>query len=45
MWLSAEPIDMRAGTERLLARVVQVFGVAQARAQLHLACERRHQSM
>ncbi len=30
MWLSAEPIDMRAGTERLLARVVQVFGVAQA---------------
>ena len=30
MWLSAEPVDMRAGTERLLARVVQVFGVAQA---------------
>ena len=30
MWLSAEPIDMRAGAERLLARVVQVFGVAQA---------------
>ena len=30
LWLSAEPIDMRAGTERLLARVVQVFGVAQA---------------
>lgn len=30
MWLSAEPIDMRAGTERLLARVVQVFGAAQA---------------
>lgn len=30
MWLSAEPIDMRAGSERLLARVVQVFGVAQA---------------
>jgi transposase len=28
MWLSAEPIDMRADTERLLARVVQVFGVA-----------------
>ena len=24
MWLSAEPIDMRAGTERLLAHVVQV---------------------
>jgi transposase len=30
MWLSAEPIDMRAGAERLLARVVQVFGAAQA---------------
>jgi transposase len=30
MWLSAEPVDMRAGPERLLARVVQVFGVAQA---------------
>jgi len=30
MLLSAEPIDMRAGTERLLALVVQVFGVAQA---------------
>ena len=30
LWLSAGPIDMRAGTERLLARVVQVFGVAQA---------------
>jgi transposase len=30
MWLAAEPIDMRAGAERLLARVVQVFGVAQA---------------
>ena len=30
MWLSAEPVDMRAGAERLLARVVQVFGAAQA---------------
>lgn len=30
MWLSVEPIDMRAGAERLLARVVQVFGVARA---------------
>jgi transposase len=31
MWLAADPIDMRAGAERLLARVVQVFGAAQAR--------------
>lgn len=30
MWLAAEPLDMRAGTDRLLARVVQVFGAAQA---------------
>ncbi|MCY0854171.1 hypothetical protein [Cupriavidus sp. D39] len=28
LWLAVEPIDMRAGTERLLARVVQVFGAA-----------------
>lgn len=30
VWLALEPMDMRAGTERLLARVVQVFGGAQA---------------
>ena len=30
LWLAAEPTDMRAGAERLLARVVQVFGAAQA---------------
>jgi transposase len=30
LWLSAEPMDMRAGCERLLARVVQVFGEARA---------------
>ena len=30
MWLAAEPLDMRAGADRLLARVVQVFGAAQA---------------
>ena len=30
MWLAVEPVDMRAGAERLLARVVQVFGAAQA---------------
>ena len=29
MWLAVEPIDMRAGADRLLARVVQVFGAAQ----------------
>jgi transposase len=30
MWLAANPIDMLAGPERLLARVVQVFGAAQS---------------
>jgi transposase len=30
LWLSVEPVDMRAGAERLLASVVQVFGSAQA---------------
>ncbi len=30
VWLAVEPIDMRAGTERLLANVVRVFGVAHA---------------
>ena len=29
LWLSVEPLDMRAGTETILARVVQVFGAAQ----------------
>ena len=28
LWLSVEPLDMRAGTETILARVVQVFGAA-----------------
>ena len=30
MWLAAQPVDMRAGADRLLARVVQVFGAAQS---------------
>ena len=29
LWLSVIPLDMRAGTETILARVVQVFGRAQ----------------
>ncbi|MDH1381328.1 IS66 family insertion sequence element accessory protein TnpB [Comamonas aquatica] len=28
VWMSCEPLDMRAGTETALARVVQVFGAA-----------------
>ncbi len=30
LWLAVEPVDMRAGGERLLASVVQVFGSAKA---------------
>jgi transposase len=30
MWLAVEPVDMRAGADRLLARGVQVFGAARA---------------
>lgn len=30
MWLACAPVDMRAGADRLLAAVVQVFGCAQA---------------
>ena len=29
VWLAVEPLDMRAGTESALARVVLVFGAAQ----------------
>jgi transposase len=28
IWLAVEPLDMRAGTDTALARVVQVFGAA-----------------
>ena len=30
LWLAADPVDMRAGADRLLGRVVQVFGAAHA---------------
>ena len=30
VWLAVEPVDMRAGADRLLTSVVQVFGGAQA---------------
>lgn len=30
MWLAVGPVDMRAGADRLIARVVEVFGAAQA---------------
>lgn len=30
VWLSVEPLDMRAGTDTALARVIKVFGEARA---------------
>lgn len=30
LWLAVDAVDMRAGADRLLARVVQVFGAAHA---------------
>lgn len=30
MWLAVQPVDLRCGAERLLARVVQVFGEARS---------------
>jgi transposase len=30
VWLAVQPVDMRAGADRLLAAVVAVFGAAQA---------------
>ena len=32
-WLCVEPMDMRAGTDTVLARVIMVFGAA--RPQVH----------
>lgn len=29
LWLATEPMDMRAGTDTALARVIAVFGAAQ----------------
>ena len=34
VWLATEPMDMRAGTDTALARVIRVFGAAQP----HQAC-------
>ncbi|MFU2325040.1 IS66 family insertion sequence element accessory protein TnpB [Pseudomonas sp. NFX98] len=34
IWLATEPMDMRAGTETALARVVAVFGAGKP----HCAC-------
>ncbi len=41
VWLAVEPLDMRAGTETALARVVRVFGEARAH-HAYLFANRRY---
>ena len=44
VWLATQPLDMRAGTEPALARVVQVFGAAHPH-QAYLFANRRANRM
>ena len=41
VWLATESMDMRAGTETALARVVNVFGAAHPH-QAYLFADRKH---
>ena len=43
IWLATEPMDMRAGTETALARVITVFGAAKPHCA-YLFANRREQS-
>ncbi len=40
VWLAVQPMDMRAGTDTALARVVRVFGVAKP-YHAYVFCNRR----
>ena len=44
VWLATQPLDMRAGTESALARVVRVFGAAHPH-QAYLFANRRANRM
>ncbi|MDP2366862.1 IS66 family insertion sequence element accessory protein TnpB [Rhodoferax sp.] len=44
VWLATEPMDMRAGTDTALARVVKVFGAARPH-QAYLFANRRANRM
>ena len=44
VWLAVEPLDMRAGTDTALARVVKVFGAAHPN-QAYLFANRRANRM
>ena len=41
IWLATEPMDMRSGTEKALARVVPVFGAAQPHSAYLFASSRQ----
>ena len=41
VWLAVEPLDMRAGTEAALARVVRVFGAARPHLVALIASEEK----
>ena len=38
MWLTLEPLDLRAGTEAALVKVVAVFGSARPHQSLAASC-------
>lgn len=40
VWMAVEPLDMRAGTEAALAKVVTVFGAARRHHAYHFANRR-----
>ncbi len=42
IWLAVEPLDMRAGPDKALARVVQVFGSARPHTAYSFANLTRH---
>jgi hypothetical protein len=44
VWLAVEPLDMRAGTETALARVIRVFGEARAHHAYLFANRRANQT-
>ena len=44
VWLAVEPLDMRAGTEAALARVVTVFGEARPHHAYLFANRRANQT-
>jgi len=45
IWLATEPMDMRAGTETALARVVAVFGAAKPHCAYLFANRRAFQTV